>query len=780
MAEQELEPGQELESVEDAAAALLYRAREVLEAHQHAEVSEEEVEALTLDLEALIDDIKPSAEMALEFRQKWEKQKEALISSRESDIERYLAQESEAVSTRVETVAKDELEALQLECSQSDTLATEELSAEHEATIRRAVSVWRDKVVGASQVRASAIDDVVRAAMRRLYAWSDEEERFIMEGWEEELTKTIAAVHKLDEEALTATERVYRARCSVLDAALKKQQKDLFSFRSEYQDQLADMTNKTLALPSATSNNWFKTVSPVDDSGSRSIKPPVHHRPPPSATRATLDKLMQRRIAIAKSEAIAASEAHTRTLVDQLAEIALKEQEHLRAFQIASAKVNPELETMLDRTLTRLSHEAEEQAAARAAHEEKKQRDRSARTRGTQRSGHHVARDTGRLHTRGVGHEGDSHSHSPSHEENYHSYSFNVELGRESAPRASMPVVYGEGWQAQHNDRSSHERHKQGRQFSNVDGRGAVGHRGPSSGGRGGRMQAYPPSSRRTSSRLSREGVHPLVPSASGEHSDLSTLVARSAMHDERDQDGSDVTENASTDEDQTRVARKREIAQARKRAKELEAAVLGTDRDELRKELADLGVTGHGALKGAEAALEAQAKVLRSAGSSHRQSEDEQKAGSQSHARLMNFTGEYAVNIRQDFARARNMKVALSRARAAAARETQQRHNAEVMEFEDELLPAMSKLAHEAERALEVGYALRRGADRIPIGVISGAWRQTITVSLHIIEHIWRAGELEKSECDDFMANLVDTLLKAPGALQQLQQSRGDFDPSN
>merc|ERR1740130_263681 len=105
---------------------------------------------------------------------------------------------------------------------------------------------------------------------------------------------------------------------------------------------------------------------------------------------------------------------------------------------------------------------------------------------------------------------------------------------------------------------------------------------------------------------------------------------------------------------------------------------------------------------------------------------------------RLMRHSEEYAHTIQQDFVRVRNVKASLSRARAIYARDAQQQHNWEVLEFEDEVLPAISKLAHEAETAVECGHALRRGVDRIPICVIGGAWRRTIAASLPVLKHMW------------------------------------------
>merc|ERR1712151_1068405 len=194
------------------------------------------------------------------------------------------------------------------------------------------------------------------------------------------------------------------------------------------------------------------------------------------------------------------------------------------------------------------------------------------------------------------------------------------------------------------------------------------------------------------------------------------------------------------------------------------QAAVMKGDWEQNRNDLMEVAEAGAEGLQGVESAMEAQVKVLRAP------SLGDPQAINNAAARLMKHSEDYATTIRNDFVRVRNMKVALCRARAGYAREAQQQHNWEVLEFEDEVLPAISKLAHEAETAVEVGHALKRGVERIPIWVIIGAWRRGIVAAFPILKHMWDGAQIEKAEREKFVSRLFDALLRAPGAVQQFE----------
>jgi hypothetical protein len=130
----------------------------------------------------------------------------------------------------------------------------------------------------------------------------------------------------------------------------------------------------------------------------------------------------------------------------------------------------------------------------------------------------------------------------------------------------------------------------------------------------------------------------------------------------------------------------------------------------------------------------------------------------------------EYAEDIRSQIDRLRNAKACLTQKRKQYARDAQQSHNHAVLDFEERILPSFSKLAHEAEMALEVAHALKRGSDRIPIGSVAGAWRRCILASLTILEQLWDGVGAKEEEREQFLMTVLDALLRAPGVSSKME----------
>eukprot|EP00929_Paragymnodinium_shiwhaense_P070514 TRINITY_DN35704_c0_g1_i1.p1 TRINITY_DN35704_c0_g1~~TRINITY_DN35704_c0_g1_i1.p1 ORF type:complete len:774 (-),score=255.86 TRINITY_DN35704_c0_g1_i1:66-2387(-) len=728
-----------------AAKTLRVRTEHLLQSFERGEALYEAVEAVADEIQRLISEIRPSAEIAIEFRKKWERQKQQLVSNRELEIERYLRQESEAVAMRSEAAAEEEVAAIKCEAQLEADRCIEDLTEQHEAAVKTVVEDWRYHVKGSDQVRQKTVDEHTNHAHERFAAWAADEERFLMQGWEDELGKTIAAAHKLDEEAFSAMENMHKARCSVLEATLKRQQKELQDFKRDYQELLADVANKTLALPNETMENFFldNLATGKPNPGSK-MRRPLVAPPPPSITQKTLDRMMQRRIAVAKAEAQAASDAHAREAVDKLAEFAMKEQEHLLAFQVAVGKVGPDLAQQLQDRLAQLSSEAQVQHTAmekaqaeerRRAEEAEAARRGRERAKGDQRGGgsrgHGVRLRGGEQQT-------------------------TLRTGLQLMPGTVQPTSS----QGQQMRRPGPERSTSEYDSTN-----------------GSPMQQSVSEGDELSPRPTDDQQSPGEPSYTADsmashemlQDDISESdgVASGLLEDEFElhAHGAMMAEELDREEEMQRMHRRNEIARLCSQLKETQAALTKGDWVARAKDLKEVADAATVALKGSEAALEAQAKVL------GQPTLNDPRGINAVSSRFMKVAEDYSSQIQADFVRVRNMKAALSRARASYARDAQQQHNYQVLEFEDEVLPAVSKLAHEAETAIEVGHAIKRGVDRIPICVIAGAWRRTIAASFPVLKHMWEGAHVEKADREKFVVSLFDVLLRAPGATTLLEQ---------
>merc|ERR1712190_566620 len=105
------------------------------------------------------------------------------------------------------------------------------------------------------------------------------------------------------------------------------------------------------------------------------------------------------------------------------------------------------------------------------------------------------------------------------------------------------------------------------------------------------------------------------------------------------------------------------------------------------------------------------------------------------------------------------NAKVALSRSRSTDMQELTQHYENLVLESESLIFPGMSRLAKDLEAVLEVGYALRLGAERLPKHAIAGPWRSSIKTSLQILQYLWDGVEVPESERNVFVERLAALL---------------------
>jgi hypothetical protein len=535
-----------------------------------------------------------------------------------------------------------------------------------------------------------------------------------MEKWEADLTQYIAEVHAIDSEAFTAMENMHKARCSVMEAAMQRQQGELSVFRNEFQEQLAEVAKGTLQLPQEGNENYFRSADLR-----KAVKRRQHYAPPNTMTPKALDKLMRRRIEVAKAESAAASDAHARAAVVQLANFAMKEQEHLLNFQMAVEKVGPELATSLEDELSKLTQAA--QAAARAAREAQTASEAAA----------HQSENRSQVKKSSSLRKEDS----------------NGATGKAASklphPAHLRGQVHPAGVHARTNDAKAKD------PYDRLDSPQAS-------------YCSMDADQHASDGFIDEDGNHVQNGRASTE------MLAESpaSSHASRESGLGD------REEEFNRRYRRLEIDRQKQELDATKAAVEDGDWVNARKDILEVAEAGAEALKASESALEAQAKALREA--------KDHKGITTATNRLMKHAEDYAMTIRSDFVRVRNMKVALCRARAQYARDAQQQHNFEVLEFEDDVLPAISKLAHEAETAVEVGHALKRGVDKIPICVIAGAWRRAIVASFPVLKHLWDGARVEKPEREQFVSRLFDALLRAPGAVEmfETQTANGQVPP--
>lgn len=134
----------------------------------------------------------------------------------------------------------------------------------------------------------------------------------------------------------------------------------------------------------------------------------------------------------------------------------------------------------------------------------------------------------------------------------------------------------------------------------------------------------------------------------------------------------------------------------------------------------------------------------------------------------------EHVLGFRHELARIRNMKVALSRARANFLREVAQQQHSAMLAYEDEILTAVSKLAKETETLVEIGHALRGGSDMAPVGIVCGAYRRAAIATLPVLAHIWQETDTPLHEQLQWLARIFDRLARTPSLARVLDDHRG------
>jgi len=289
-------------------------------------------EAAMGEVRSLMAQLKPLASVASEFKVKWDRQKAALIEQRRSEIAAHLHHESEAVSHQAELAMQEEVRAINHASEQAAREAADSMVKCHQPQLEDAVADWREEVKGSDAVRMADVDKALRHALQRVATWTVEEEKHIMQSWSQELARAVTTAHVMDEESLAAAEDTQIARKSVLDSAIQRHWRGLQACRAELQDRISE---KSEALQEE------KAVR----------KRPAGHA---AIMAAQIGKASRNRIALAKSEAQAAMDAHRQTAAAQLDTAANKQIIRMGAYEEALGEVGPDILERLDHELARI------------------------------------------------------------------------------------------------------------------------------------------------------------------------------------------------------------------------------------------------------------------------------------------------------------------------------------------------------------------------------------------------------------------------------------------
>eukprot|EP00933_Yihiella_yeosuensis_P036670 TRINITY_DN30432_c0_g1_i1.p1 TRINITY_DN30432_c0_g1~~TRINITY_DN30432_c0_g1_i1.p1 ORF type:complete len:662 (-),score=155.83 TRINITY_DN30432_c0_g1_i1:40-1950(-) len=181
-----------------------------------------------------------------------------------------------------------------------------------------------------------------------------------------------------------------------------------------------------------------------------------------------------------------------------------------------------------------------------------------------------------------------------------------------------------------------------------------------------------------------------------------------------------------------------------------------GTDR---KKELTEVADKGTLPLREAERILEAQAHILRST----EDISDDAGALSALASRMSSYSQDYAELVRKEFEEVRSTKVALSSARTSHFQKLYQMQDRLAVDAEAEILPAVSKLAHEVEAVTEIGNSLQRGAEKLPVGVVACSWRRAILAAFPALLELWKAAGTTGAEQNNFMLRMLAVLDRLP-----------------
>merc|ERR1719199_952441 len=131
--------------------------------------------------------MKPLAAVAIEFRNRWQKQKSQLLEKREAE-------------------ADDQMSAMNQDFDQRKQNAHDKIHRGHEQEFHRIVEDWQSEVRYADHVKSSMVDSAISESIAKIKAWAHQEETRIMDIWEQELSDMIISVNALDETEIQAME----------------------------------------------------------------------------------------------------------------------------------------------------------------------------------------------------------------------------------------------------------------------------------------------------------------------------------------------------------------------------------------------------------------------------------------------------------------------------------------------------------------------------------------------------------------------------------------------
>eukprot|EP00930_Biecheleria_cincta_P097376 TRINITY_DN89098_c0_g1_i1.p1 TRINITY_DN89098_c0_g1~~TRINITY_DN89098_c0_g1_i1.p1 ORF type:complete len:628 (+),score=153.03 TRINITY_DN89098_c0_g1_i1:81-1886(+) len=175
----------------------------------------------------------------------------------------------------------------------------------------------------------------------------------------------------------------------------------------------------------------------------------------------------------------------------------------------------------------------------------------------------------------------------------------------------------------------------------------------------------------------------------------------------------------------------------------------------EWQQDIQDASQDGASLLRQAEAALESQVGAFRKGQGNYVAQHDEKWLRGVV-TNLTTSTKEYVDGLHECFERLQTVKLALNRDRRDKVLETCWNQERLAAEAETELLQSVSKLAHEAEAVKEVGHALRRGSERLPVAVVAACWRNAILASFPVLIRAWQTLRASPAVQNDFLARLL------------------------
>lgn len=217
------------------------------------------------------------------------------------------------------------------------------------------------------------------------------------------------------------------------------------------------------------------------------------------------------------------------------------------------------------------------------------------------------------------------------------------------------------------------------------------------------------------------------------------------------------------------RMQRTQRVNQLRKHLQAAQAGLARGDwkNGDWRTDLFQAAAVGKNTLRDAEASLEGQAGVMRS----HTTAEEDMQLFTGAFTQLAQLSKHHVRTIKEEMTKTRNVKAGLAATRANYARSIILRAEQDTPGLEREAMPLISKLSREAETCLEVGMALKRGADRFPVAVVAGAWRRAVAAALPLLPRIWEGTGTTQEEQQAFVNKLLAIVAKTGDGARQFRQ---------